>query len=66
MDKEHSNRKYEKYAILELCSLTGIQWECRVFVLLSLAIYFNMSSFLYQLYHHCQQQDICCRYLLSG
>ena len=66
MNREHSIENTKKYAILEVMFFNEYSVGMQSFVLLSLAIYFNMSSFLYQLYHLCQLQDICCKYLLSG
>ena len=65
MDKEHSIENTKKYAIMEVMFFNGYTVGMQSFVLLSLAIYFNMSSFLYQLCHRCQRRDICFKYLLS-
>ena len=45
MDKEHSIENTKKYAILEVMFFNGYSVGMQSFVLLSLAIYFNMSSF---------------------
>ena len=45
MDKEHSIENTKKYAIMEVMFFNGYTVGMQSFVLLSLAIYFNMSSF---------------------
>ena len=45
MDIEHSVKNTRKYAILEVMFFNGFSVGMQSFVLLSLAIYFNMSSF---------------------
>ena len=45
MDIEHSIKNTRKYAILEVMFFNGFSVGMQSFVLLSLAIYFNMSSF---------------------
>ncbi len=45
MDKEHLVENTKKYAILEVMFFNGYSVGMQSFVLLSLAIYFNMSSF---------------------
>ena len=46
MNVEHSIKNTRKYAILEVMFFNGFSVGMQSFVLLSLAIYFNMSSFL--------------------
>ena len=46
MDIEHSIKNTRKYAILEVMFFNGFSVGMQSFVLLSLALYFNMSSFL--------------------
>ena len=45
MDNEHSIENTKKYAIMEVMFFNGYTVGMQSFVLLSLAIYFNMSSF---------------------
>ena len=45
MNREHSIENTKKYAILEVMFFNGYSVGMQSFVLLSLAIYFNMSSF---------------------
>ena len=47
MDREHSIENTKKYAILEVMFFNGYSVGMQSFVLLSLAIYFNMIKKLY-------------------
>jgi len=62
MDKEHSIENTKKYAILEVMFFNGYSVGMQSFVLLSLAIYFNMSSFFISIVSSLPTG----RYLLSG
>ena len=63
MNRKRPIENTKKYAILEVMFFNGYSVGMQSFVLLSLAIYFNMSFFLSRLCRIYRRLDIYCKYL---